>query len=142
MPNSTQSEKWALLIGINEYPNLTKFEQLDGCVNDVRMMEVVLRETFGFPEDHIQTLTDSEATRHGILSAMDALENATGERNSTVLLVLIYNLLGCPLERARDYTIAPVENAEKDRGMFEEGSRKLWFLENKLSPVHWSAGRG
>ena len=70
--------KWALLIGINKYPKLSKWYQLNGCVNDVELMESILRQQFGFPQDHITLLRDEEATRHGILKAMNQLVERVG----------------------------------------------------------------
>ena len=68
-------EKRALLIGIDAYP---KVVPLDGCVNDVRLMQSVLIENFGFSADHVTLLVNEQATRDGILTAFDALVAATG----------------------------------------------------------------
>lgn len=66
-------EKWALLIGINQYPNFDPSRDLKGCVNDVKAMRQVLVDSFKFPEDHITLLTNEQATRAGILEAMEDL---------------------------------------------------------------------
>jgi hypothetical protein len=64
------SRKWALLIGINEYPMLPRDRWLNGCVNDINAIEHVLSsELFGFPQAHILKLTNQGATRDGILRA-------------------------------------------------------------------------
>lgn len=60
----------ALLIGINEYQ---LFPNLRGAVNDIDLIESVLTTRYGFSEEHIQRVTDAEATRKGILEALDAL---------------------------------------------------------------------
>lgn len=77
--------KWALLIGVNQYPNLPIERQLKGCVNDVELMRKVLVENFGFPPANITLLRDSEATREGILAAMDAVANKVGENDIIVI---------------------------------------------------------
>ncbi|MCG8407796.1 MAG: caspase family protein [Phycisphaerales bacterium] len=59
--------KLALLVGINEYRY--PLSKLSGCVNDVHEMQRVLRDTYGFAEGDIKTLTDAEATRDNILKA-------------------------------------------------------------------------
>ena len=64
----------AILIGIDTYPHVP---QLDGCVNDVRLMRSVLIATFGFSPDNIKLLTNGQATRDAILSAFDVLIAAT-----------------------------------------------------------------
>jgi hypothetical protein len=63
-------QKWALLIGINQYPKLPRDKWLSGCVNDVNAIEEVLSsELFGFPREHILKLTNHDAMRDGILRA-------------------------------------------------------------------------
>jgi hypothetical protein len=59
--------KLALLVGINQYQH----DPLDGCVNDVRMQEMLLVHRFGFNPKDIVTLTDQQATRQGILEAFE-----------------------------------------------------------------------
>ena len=62
--------KLALLIGINDYQH-EGISSLRGCVNDVRMQEQLLRDRYGFQPADILTLIDGEATRDGILSAIE-----------------------------------------------------------------------
>ena len=67
---SEDRQKWALLIGINEYPKFAPRGQLTGCINDVEVMRQVLMNSFQFPENHVEVLTDAQASREGILAAM------------------------------------------------------------------------
>lgn len=71
MSNSAEkNNKWALLIGIDRY----RYERpLQGCVNDTKLMTKILQENFGFPEKHITQLLDKQATRNGILTALQEL---------------------------------------------------------------------
>lgn len=69
----TKREKRALLIGINQYPNLPPFSQLRGCVNDVLLMKTLLKGSFRFPANNIVTLCDEKATVKGIRNAMEQL---------------------------------------------------------------------
>src|ERR1700677_406575 len=82
--------KRALLIGVDTYqpkgthvahnPSsdqgrfaLPQFEDLDGALNDVKSMQALLTSPkFGFPSDpdHMHVLSESQATRAGILAAM------------------------------------------------------------------------
>lgn len=73
--------KWALLIGIDRYPHV---RPLAGCVNDVQVMRQALVESFGFPGDHIKLLTDEQATRDGILAAMEQLVAEIGNDDLVV----------------------------------------------------------
>jgi len=63
-------QKWALLIGIDFYPN---FHQLSGCVNDVVAMKQVLVDSFEFPESNIVQLLNEKATQEGIRVSMEGL---------------------------------------------------------------------
>jgi metacaspase-1 len=62
-------QKWALLIGVNEYP--VERWKLKGCVNDVLMTKEVLTTKFGFPEENIKVLTDQEATAENIRRGLE-----------------------------------------------------------------------
>jgi hypothetical protein len=75
----------ALCIGIDEYPNLKPWEQLEGCVNDARLAADVLRTTFGFPAEQVRLLLNEEASREGILAAFDRLVDETGDGDVVVV---------------------------------------------------------
>ncbi len=62
----------ALLVGINAYPNPSN--QLRGCVNDIVDMEnFIASKNKIYQRENIRTLTDSRATKKGILAALDWL---------------------------------------------------------------------
>ncbi|HWS99940.1 MAG TPA: caspase family protein [Pyrinomonadaceae bacterium] len=65
--------KRALLVGINEYPNLPDYSQLRGCVNDVQVMSNLLETLFGFTAENITVLVNEQATEKGIREAMEKL---------------------------------------------------------------------
>lgn len=70
--------KRALCIGINEYPDTAN--DLYGCVNDAKDWASLLVDCFGFKKDNITLLTDEQATRFRILSALsDLVMNAEAE---------------------------------------------------------------
>lgn len=71
--------RWALLIGINRYPNLGSEWQLEGCINDILIMQDTLLRRFGFAKDQITVLVDEQATRVGILAAMEELVSRVGQ---------------------------------------------------------------
>ena len=62
-------EKWALLVGINEY-RVDRWK-LKGCVNDVLMTKELLINKFGFPEANVKTLLDEEATADNIRQGIE-----------------------------------------------------------------------
>lgn len=66
---SHSPERHALIIGINSYP-FVDAQPLKGCVNDAERMAILASDTFGFKA---RLLVDSEATRDGILAALERL---------------------------------------------------------------------
>jgi hypothetical protein len=71
------AEKRALLIGINDYLNLPlifenkKIEDLQGPLNDVRIIKGVLVSFYEFEENNIKVLTEKEATRENIVKSIN-----------------------------------------------------------------------
>ena len=62
----------ALLVGINAYPNPSN--NLRGCINDILDMEyLITSKNKIYPKENIRTLTDSRATKKGILTALNWL---------------------------------------------------------------------
>ena len=65
--------KHALLIGIDQYPNLGDAQQLKGCVNDSLQLRSLLEERFAFPSAGIVLLKNEKATRDAILASFKEL---------------------------------------------------------------------
>ncbi len=65
----------ALLIGVNVYSKLPKDKSLQYAVNDVKGMRDMLIKSYGFPAENITVLTDSQATKSGIETAMAKLSD-------------------------------------------------------------------
>ena len=62
----------ALLVGINAYPNPSN--NLRGCINDIVDMEYfIASKNKVYQKENIRTLTDSRATKKGILTALNWL---------------------------------------------------------------------
>ena len=79
----TNPNSFALLIGINEYPNLPAKRQLKGCINDVRLVRHVLVTHAGFPNSNVTTLIDSLATRESILNQLERLKQSVRRCNES-----------------------------------------------------------
>jgi hypothetical protein len=69
---SAKAEDWAVCAGVNHYPHLRAGANLDGCVNDAKLFAEKLQQ-LGFHAPVI--LTDSQATKAGILSSITALKS-------------------------------------------------------------------
>jgi hypothetical protein len=83
------AEKYALLVGVSNYPSLPENRQLQGAKNDVLLMQKVL-SNIGFSPTRISLLADkvdgaSAPTREGILAALNQLRDKS-ERGDFVYL--------------------------------------------------------
>lgn len=73
---------YALIIGIDSYSNA--WTPLDNAVNDAKAVEKLLKEKYKI--DEFITLYDKDATREGIMNALEKLVNTVQEKDN----VLIY----------------------------------------------------
>lgn len=76
--------KHALLIGISDYRH-TDFDSLDGPLNDVELVEEVLRRRFKVPGDHITRLTDAQANHSGLRQAFASLARSISPGDSVYI---------------------------------------------------------
>src|SRR4051794_6463234 len=60
------SRKYALLVGVTELQNMPRKNWLSGPSNDLAMMRSVMKETFGFKDEDILTLSGKAANRANI----------------------------------------------------------------------------
>lgn len=70
------ADTWALLVGVADYGNPK--HNLEGPLNDVAALRTVLVERFGVREGQITVLQDQQATKVGIIKALNDLERLTG----------------------------------------------------------------
>jgi len=80
---TAHSETYALLIGINDYPNV---RPLKGAIHDVQDIRKVLIVDLKVPEANIQMLVNQEATRKAVIEAFTGLTARTKPGDA----VLIY----------------------------------------------------
>lgn len=88
-----QGDYWALIIGINEYPNLPPSKQLLAAKPGAEAVMRVLRQRYGFAREQIRVLYDGQATRGGVLRQVRALKDV-GSADS----VFIYYAGHCQAE--------------------------------------------
>jgi hypothetical protein len=62
--------KRALLIGINDYKG---FNDLRGCINDIKSMRKILMNYLGFEAENIRVVVDARATKKNILDRINWL---------------------------------------------------------------------
>jgi uncharacterized caspase-like protein len=130
-------EKFALIVGINNYQNVPK---LEGCVEDVRDMKEVLLSKFEFPENRILVLTDEQATHEAIINAFKShlIENA--RNNPNAIIVFHYSGHGSQTEDKNgdeadglDETIVPVNSRDPEEKNFDITDDELDELFDELS---------
>jgi formylglycine-generating enzyme required for sulfatase activity len=80
-----QGDNWALIIGINEYPNLPPGKQLLAAKPGAEGIVRVLRNRYGFAREQIKTLYDGQATRGGIVRQLRDLRQTAGENDSVIV---------------------------------------------------------
>ncbi len=78
--------KRALLVGINRYK--ISGADLRGCVNDVKNLKSALTRYYGFADSNIRTLTDLQATKKAMQSAITGL---IGKARAGDVLLLHYS---------------------------------------------------
>ena len=125
--------KRALLIGINDYESDT-VSDLTGCVNDIERMKILLQGKFGFDEVHL--LADGEATRAGILQAIE--ERLIGPSRDGDIALLHYSGHGSRMRDKSgdeldglDETIVPSDS--RTDGVFDISDDEINALMTRLS---------
>jgi len=156
--------KRALLIGINHYSPTTaeaaalkkisaephkadsrfapgyEWPDLNGPLNDVESMHLLLRDTYGFPDANITILKDRDATREAILKAINNLIAATQPGDQVVFFFAGHgsqrlnsttgvNTAAAGKEEGRDQTIVP---ADAYKGTYDIRDKELAQLFNKI----------
>jgi hypothetical protein len=77
----------ALLIGVGSYSHHDAVTNLPNTAEDVRQLAAILIDPHycGYPPEQVTVLHDDQATRDGVLAALDHLV-ATTTADSTVLI--------------------------------------------------------
>jgi formylglycine-generating enzyme required for sulfatase activity len=85
LPEQVYRTGWALLIGINKYPNLPANYQLNYAVADAEDFGSLLQRKFGF--SNIRILRDEQATKQGILDELSLFADPKKVENNDCVLV-------------------------------------------------------
>ncbi len=76
LSSGVRAEKWALLIGINDYEDRNYIASLGAADNDARKLRDVLKNSLGYPAANIDLLVsdgDNKPTRANIIQALGKL---------------------------------------------------------------------
>jgi tetratricopeptide (TPR) repeat protein len=122
-------QKYALLIGINNYQSEMNVPLLKGCVNDVKLMKDVLTQQYGFDESNVFCLTDRAATRKEILKALEEL----GQKTSTADTVIVhYSGHSIPESKPDAFDLKPKDGLYL---IVHDTIAKSGYLTNGISPM-------
>lgn len=121
--------KLALLVGINQYPQIPK---LKGCLTDVELQRELLIHRFGFQSSDILSLTNKKATREGIENAF--LEHLVKQAKPGDVVIFHFSGYGSRIKTKT--LLGGMENAliPADGTQFIENSEKIanYLLEDTL----------
>jgi hypothetical protein len=108
LPEVIYPRAWALLIGIDQYPNLPPQYQLKHPVKGAESLGRLLFEHYGFEGDDITFLDNERATKEGILNALESLTEMDRVGDDDCVLVF-FSGIGRTVSYAED-------NSEENMG--------------------------
>ena len=108
----TTPRKLALLVGINQYPQIPP---LKGCLTDVELQRELLIHRFGFQPSDILSLTNKQATRQGIENAF--VEHLVKQAKPGDVVIFHYSGYGSRVKTKRllggiENTLIPIDGSE------------------------------
>jgi len=92
-----KGRRFALLIGINRYPQAAQYPDLAGCHQDVTLQRQLLQARFGVLSENIVTLLDEAATIENLTAVFDQLQT---QLSATDALLVHFSGYGTLLQRA------------------------------------------
>lgn len=123
--------KLALLVGINNYTDGVR--PLRGCLMDVEMQRELLIHRFGFKPQDILVITDSQATRQGIITAFE--NHLIKQAKPGDVAVFHYSGHGsrvvdpAPINGKKlNSTIVPIDTVTADKNVVKDIMGKTLFL--------------
>ena len=127
------SKLYALLVGINDYPEPTR--KLGGCLNDLGNAHDYLKTAF--PEAAIVVLKDSEATRANVIGQF---RTHLGQAGSDDVAMFQYCGHGAPTSAAPEFHAFDLGG--RDQGLVLFDSRVSDATSTPLITAAWSASNG
>jgi formylglycine-generating enzyme required for sulfatase activity len=87
MPDMIYRTGWAVVIGVNKYPNLLAQFQLNYAVSDADAVAELIKKKFGFEENNVTILKDAQATKQGIMNALNYLTDPKRVKKDDCVLI-------------------------------------------------------
>lgn len=138
IPFSIKSGKrWALLVGIKDYPPAGPENDLAGCDLDLQKMKILLTEYFFIPAEQVVVLADLQATRARIEEELIAMADRAGESDA---VVFYYSGHGAQVpdldgdeDDGWDEAICPAE--VKPKLITSEDQLKLYLTDDRIAEL-------
>jgi hypothetical protein len=124
--NSAITDKWAFLVGVNQFVNFPD-NSLRYCVADATALRDYLVNNAGFKPNHVYMLTDEQATTANIYRVMEKLLPAAVRKDD--LVVLYFSSHGTPSMRGENYIVTNDFDGKMD------GSSKTGIPMSKMSEM-------
>jgi Caspase domain/Glucodextranase, domain B len=122
--NFSEAKNYLLIVGINKYEH---WPQLNNAVSDVTMVKDVLTSKYRFDQENIVTLTNEQATRSGILTALRGfIERVTPRDN----FMIYYSGHGFFDKLLNEGYWVPIEAESNDIGAYIPNAQILKIIEN------------
>jgi len=125
--------KYAVLVGINNYKYPDRISPLMGSINDIEDMRQILIGKFEFPPENILVLTDAQATHAAIIEAIKTQLIAKAQAGDIV--VFDYSGHGSQMKdpsgkriSGLDETIVPYDSRDPDGKVFDISGTELHVL--------------
>jgi len=130
-----QGKKYAVVVGINDYPGLSS--DLQYTVADAKEMYDVLTSTYGFSGGNVTKLTDTAATRTAIYNAVNAVKGQAVAGDEVVFFFSGHGAKG----KANDYDrnnidqSIVVNNEDGSWGYIWDGELVQWFSDFEATRI-------
>ncbi|NEP09372.1 MAG: DUF4384 domain-containing protein [Symploca sp. SIO2C1] len=126
--------KLALLVGINQYHDSDRVTDLQGCITDVELQRQLLIHRYGFHPQDILTLTNEQATRHGILQGFE--KHLIGQAQPADVVVFHFSGQGvhladsdCGVAHCFTSSLVPFDSTVNSDGSVSDITQAtLWLL--------------
>jgi len=87
MPDTIYRTGWAVVVGVNKYPDLPAQFQLNYAVSDADAVAELIKKKFGFEESNVTILKDAQATKQGIMNALNYLTDPKRVKKDNCVLI-------------------------------------------------------
>ncbi len=129
--------KYALLIGIDDYQANSGFSSLRYAVNDVTALKRILTQKCGFRSQNVKVLLNKDATRRNIQNALEAFTKENIPENSQLLIFYAGHgtTTGKNSDRRRGFLV-PIDGNEEELNATSLAMDELRQQSDFLRPKH------